>query len=46
MAGLWVTGLQPVPKFDRHFLLALMPVALFHTVGHVSACVSFSQVRL
>jgi uncharacterized membrane protein YiaA len=44
MVGLWVTGLQPAPKVDRGFMLALMPVALFHTIGHVSACVSFSQV--
>ena len=30
---------------SRPFLIALLPVALFHTVGHVSACVSFSQAR-
>jgi hypothetical protein len=46
MVGLWVTGLQPAPKVDKGFMLALMPVALFHTIGHVSACVSFSQVRM
>jgi solute carrier family 35 protein E1 len=46
MAVLWVTKLQPAPKFDRGFLLALAPVALFHTIGHVSACVSFSQVAV
>lgn len=26
--------------------MALLPVALFHTIGHVSACVSFSQVAV
>ncbi|WIA17613.1 hypothetical protein OEZ86_014685 [Tetradesmus obliquus] len=46
MVGLWVTGLQPAPKVDRGFMMALMPVALFHTIGHVSACVSFSQVAV
>lgn len=44
MLGLWATGLQPKPKVDKGFMLALLPVALFHTIGHVSACVSFSQV--
>jgi solute carrier family 35 protein E1 len=44
MVVLWATGMQPKPRVDKGFLLALMPVALFHTVGHVSACVSFSQV--
>jgi solute carrier family 35 protein E1 len=44
MVVLWGTGMQPRPKVDRGFMLALMPVALFHTIGHVSACVSFSQV--
>lgn len=34
-----------VPLAARGFLVALLPVALFHTIGHVSACVSFSQVR-
>ncbi len=46
MVVLWVTRLQPAPKFDKGFLLALLPVALFHTVGHVSACVSFSQMAV
>lgn len=45
MVVLWATGMQPKPKVDKGFMLALMPVALFHTIGHVSACVSFSQVR-
>lgn len=46
MCFLWITGLQPAPRVDRKFMMALMPVALFHTIGHVSACVSFSQVRI
>lgn len=46
MLFLWVTKLQPTPKVDKPFLVALLPVALFHTVGHVSACVSFSQVAV
>jgi hypothetical protein len=44
MLALWATRLQPAPRVDGKFLAALMPVAFFHTVGHVSACVSFSQV--
>lgn len=46
MAFLWLARLQPAPRVDRRFLVALLPVALFHTVGHVSACVSFSQVAV
>lgn len=46
MVFLWATRLQPAPRVDRGFLVALLPVALFHTVGHVSACVSFSQVAV
>lgn len=46
MLGLWMLKLHPVPKINKAFLLALAPVALFHTVGHVSACVSFSKVAV
>jgi solute carrier family 35, member E1 len=46
MVGLWVTRLQPVPKVTGKMIKALLPVALFHTVGHVSACVSFSQMAV
>lgn len=47
MAALWLTGLQPrPPPPSKEFLLALLPVAFFHTVGHVSACVAFSQVAV
>ena len=46
MVFLWVTKLQPAPQLSPGFLMALMPVALFHTIGHVSACVSFSQMAV
>lgn len=46
MLGLWMLKLHPVPKISKPFLAALAPVALFHTVGHVSACVSFSKVAV
>ncbi|GBF93816.1 hypothetical protein Rsub_06148 [Raphidocelis subcapitata] len=46
MVCLWATKLQPAPQVDKGFLIALLPVALFHTIGHVSACVSFSQVAV
>lgn len=46
MVFLWVFKLQPVPQMSWGFLVALMPVALFHTIGHVSACVSFSQMAV
>jgi solute carrier family 35 protein E1 len=46
LMGLWAAKLQPVPKIDKKFLLALMPVALFHTVGHVFACLSFSEMAV
>ncbi|KAG1674390.1 hypothetical protein FOA52_012916 [Chlamydomonas sp. UWO 241] len=46
MVFLWVTRLQPVPKVDKGLFLALLPVGLFHTIGHVSACVSFSQMSV
>ncbi|CAI0554619.1 unnamed protein product [Linum tenue] len=34
------------PKISKEFLLALLGPALFHTVGHISACVSFSKVAV
>lgn len=46
MVGLWVTGLQPAPQVSGKLIKALLPVALFHTIGHVSACLSFSQVAV
>jgi len=46
MMALWFTGLQERPKMSKELVLALIPVAFFHTVGHVSACVSFSQMAV
>ncbi|XP_051145085.1 xylulose 5-phosphate/phosphate translocator, chloroplastic [Andrographis paniculata] len=46
MLSLWALKLQPCPKIDRSFILALLGPALFHTVGHISACVSFSKVAV
>jgi solute carrier family 35 protein E1 len=45
MCALWLFRLQPLPKVPNSFFLAVIPVAFFHTVGHVSACCAFSQVR-
>ncbi|OWM86367.1 xylulose 5-phosphate/phosphate translocator, chloroplastic [Punica granatum] len=46
MALLWSLKLQPCPKVSKPFFLALLGPALFHTVGHISACVSFSKVAV
>lgn len=46
MCGLWATGAHPAPRLSPALLRALLPVALFHTVGHVSACLSFSQMAV
>lgn len=46
MCFLWLTKLHPVPKVDSKFLKALLVVAAFHTVGHVSACTSFGQMAV
>ena len=46
MAVMWGTGLQAVPKVSKDFLKALAPVALFHTVGHVSTCVAISSMAV
>jgi solute carrier family 35 protein E1 len=46
MLFLWVSRLQAPPQLSRPFLIALLPVALFHTIGHVSACVSFGQMAV
>lgn len=43
---LWLLRLQPLPKVPTAFWLALVPVAFFHNVGHVSACVSFSKMAV
>ncbi|KAG9137875.1 hypothetical protein Leryth_027714 [Lithospermum erythrorhizon] len=46
MLVLWSLKLQPCPKFDKSFIVALLGPALFHTIGHISACVSFSKVAV
>lgn len=46
MLALWSLKLQPCPKISKPFIVALLGPALFHTVGHISACVSFSKVAV
>ncbi|KAJ6825247.1 xylulose 5-phosphate/phosphate translocator, chloroplastic [Iris pallida] len=46
MSSLWLARLQPFPEASPRFLLALLGPALFHAVGHISACVSFSKVAV
>lgn len=46
MCTLWATGLHPAPAVSSKLFKALLPVAFFHTVGHVTACVSFSQMAV
>ncbi|CAA2981232.1 xylulose 5-phosphate phosphate translocator, chloroplastic [Olea europaea subsp. europaea] len=43
---LWSLKLQPAPKINKSFIVALLGPALFHTIGHISACVSFSKVAV
>ncbi|KAJ7969264.1 Glucose-6-phosphate/phosphate translocator 1, chloroplastic [Quillaja saponaria] len=46
MLVLWSLKLQPCPKISKPFVIALLGPALFHTIGHISACVSFSKVAV
>ncbi|KAH7849287.1 hypothetical protein Vadar_015696 [Vaccinium darrowii] len=46
MLFLWSFKLQPCPKITKPFVIALLGPALFHTIGHISACVSFSKVAV
>lgn len=46
MFALWSSKLQPCPKITKSFIVALLGPALFHTIGHISACVSFSKVAV
>ncbi|KAJ0970939.1 hypothetical protein J5N97_018898 [Dioscorea zingiberensis] len=46
MSFLWFSGLQPFPRVSKRFLTALLGPALFHTIGHISACVAFSKVTV
>lgn len=43
---LWSFKLQQCPKISKPFIIALLGPALFHTIGHISACVSFSKVAV
>uniref|UniRef100_A0A2P2QLQ9 Xylulose 5-phosphate/phosphate translocatoric n=1 Tax=Rhizophora mucronata TaxID=61149 RepID=A0A2P2QLQ9_RHIMU len=43
---LWSLKFQPCPKISKPFIVALLGPALFHTIGHISACVSFSKVAV
>ncbi|CAN8300339.1 unnamed protein product [Cochlearia groenlandica] len=46
MLILWSFKLYPCPKISKPFIVALLGPALFHTIGHISACVSFSKVAV
>ncbi|XP_010549739.1 PREDICTED: xylulose 5-phosphate/phosphate translocator, chloroplastic [Tarenaya hassleriana] len=46
MLVLWSLKLYPCPKISKSFIIALLGPALFHTIGHISACVSFSKVAV
>jgi solute carrier family 35 protein E1 len=46
MCILWALKLHPAPQVSMRLFRLLLPVAFFHTVGHVSACVSFSQMAV
>jgi len=46
MMAMWFTGIQKRPQVSKELIVALVPVAFWHTVGHVSACVAFSQVAV
>ncbi|KAL9261882.1 Xylulose 5-phosphate/phosphate translocator, chloroplastic-like protein [Drosera capensis] len=46
MLSLWSLNIQPAPKISKEFIVALLGPALFHTLGHISACVSFSKVAV
>ncbi|GMI84579.1 xylulose 5-phosphate/phosphate translocator [Hibiscus trionum] len=46
MLVLWSFKLQPFSKITKPFIIALLGPALFHTIGHISGCVSFSKVAV
>lgn len=43
---LWAMRLQKAPKMEPALWKALAPVALFHTLGHVTACVAFGAMAV
>lgn len=46
MCALWGFRMHPVPVLPRGFLRSLLPVAFFHSVGHVAACISFCKMSV
>ncbi|XP_015577740.1 xylulose 5-phosphate/phosphate translocator, chloroplastic [Ricinus communis] len=46
MLILWSLKLQPRPKISKRFIIALLGPALFHTIGHISTCISLSKVAV
>ncbi|GBG45767.1 hypothetical protein CBR_g79225, partial [Chara braunii] len=46
MLGAWAIKAQPPPPLSKEFMMALAPVALCHTIGHVAATVSMSKVAV
>ncbi|XP_027170924.1 xylulose 5-phosphate/phosphate translocator, chloroplastic [Coffea eugenioides] len=46
MLILWAIRPNTCPKISKSFIVALLGPALFHTIGHISACVSFSKVAV
>jgi hypothetical protein len=46
MCILWATKLHKRPVLPRGFWKALLPVAFFHTIGHMSACLCFSKMAV
>ena len=43
MALAWATKVIKYQEVSKEQILALLPVSIFHLIGHVSACVSFSK---
>lgn len=43
---IWTTGIQPKPHISPNFLKSLWPVAMFHTLGHVTACIAFGAMAV
>lgn len=46
MCILWGFRIHPIPKLPPGFLRSLLPVAFFHSVGHVAACISFCKMSV
>lgn len=46
MCVLWLTKVVQYKPVSKDFLVAMAPVALFHLIGHVTSCISFSQMAV